>query len=127
MLKTRQSLIFILLSIVFSILAVVLLGFGLLKFQENSDTYLLSDILASGFLCLLLSLFFAYQHKRRLQFKLTPRYLSVTVIKCSNSDCNFREEREFKRGDYVFKEVGNCPKCNNPLLIESIYARPLRK
>lgn len=127
MFKTKQSLLFIILSIVFSILAIALLGFGLLKFQEDSETYLLSDFLVSGILCLLLSLFFAYQHKRRLQFRFIPRYLSVTLIKCSNYNCNFKEEREFKRGDYIFKEVGTCPKCNNTLLIESIYAKPLKK
>ena len=127
MLKAKQSLVFIFLSIIFSILAIALLGFGLLKFQENADTYILSDFLASGVLCLVISLFFAFQHKKRMQFKLIPRYLSVTVVKCSNSNCNFREEREFKRGDYIFKEVGNCPKCNSILLIESIYAKPIKK
>lgn len=127
MLKTKQSLIFVLLSIIFSILAVILLGMGLLNFQKDEDTYLLSDFLASGILCLVISLFFAFQHRKCIQFKLTPRYLSITVIKCSNRDCNFREEREFRHGDYVFKEDGNCPKCNSILLIDSIYAKPIRK
>ncbi len=47
------------------------------------------------------------------------RKVIVTQLKCSN--CDYRERREFKEGDYVGKEVGECPKCGGKLLVEAIY------
>jgi hypothetical protein len=35
--------------------------------------------------------------------------------------CDFKSSRDFERGDYVLKEVGQCPKCNSPMTISSIY------
>ncbi len=43
----------------------------------------------------------------------------VTQLKCSN--CGYGERREFREGDYVGKEVGECPKCGGKLLVEAIY------
>jgi len=46
----------------------------------------------------------------------------VTVVNCLN--CEFREEREFTVGDFVFKRLGNCAKCGGELFISAIYAVP---
>jgi len=43
----------------------------------------------------------------------------VTQLKCSN--CDYSERREFREGDYVGKEVGECPKCGGKLLVDAIY------
>ncbi len=43
----------------------------------------------------------------------------VTQLKCNN--CDYSERREFKEGDYVGKEVGECPKCGGKLLVNAIY------
>ncbi len=124
--RKSKSFILLFLSIIFSLLSFTFLTLGLIEFQKRTNLQISLDYLASGILCLILSFILAYQHKRYLQFRLTSKYLSITVIKCMNKDCNFKEEREFKKGDYVFKEVGLCPKCNNKLVIASIYARPLK-
>lgn len=44
----------------------------------------------------------------------------VTVISCMG--CGYREEREFKAGDFVFKRLGSCTKCGGELFISAIYA-----
>jgi hypothetical protein len=44
---------------------------------------------------------------------------TVTSIACYGSD--FLEEREFKAGDYINKQVGKCLKCGRELYIKSIY------
>ncbi len=49
----------------------------------------------------------------------------VTVLQCEK--CGFREEREFKEGDYVFKKVGECAKCGGAWIISAIYAKPLER
>jgi len=57
---------------------------------------------------------------RREPLKLGFEPLKVsTLIRCSK--CGFETIREFKRGDYVLKEVDPCPKCNNPTFIYVIF------
>ena len=43
----------------------------------------------------------------------------LTEIVCQS--CGLREVREFKEGDFIFKEVGDCPRCQGKLLITSIF------
>ena len=45
---------------------------------------------------------------------------TVTSIACLN--CDFAEEREFKAGDYINKQLGKCRKCGGELYIKKIYA-----
>jgi hypothetical protein len=44
----------------------------------------------------------------------------ITVIGCKG--CDFREERAFATGDYIFKEVGPCKKCQGVSYIRAIYS-----
>lgn len=49
----------------------------------------------------------------------------MTTIECVK--CNFKNLRKFVKGDYVYKAVGNCEKCNEPMLITAIYAEQPQK
>jgi hypothetical protein len=49
----------------------------------------------------------------------------ITVIGCQG--CDFREERGFIQGDYIFKELGPCKKCPGSSYIRAIYAVPIKK
>lgn len=42
-----------------------------------------------------------------------------TTIMCSK--CGFKNIRDFQRGDYILKEAEPCPKCNEKMVIASIY------
>ena len=45
---------------------------------------------------------------------------TVTEIRCSS--CDFKEIRDFKKGDYVLMPVGDaCPKCHSAMTIEGVY------
>lgn len=44
----------------------------------------------------------------------------VTVISCMG--CDYREEREFKVGDFVFKRLDSCARCGKELFISAIYS-----
>lgn len=52
--------------------------------------------------------------------QVAPKLTTKTVIKCVK--CNYSEIRDFKKGDYILKLEGTCPKCNSPVYIEAIYA-----
>lgn len=79
---------------------VTLLGFSLLFFV----TYLLLK-----------------QLRRKAPIDLKP-FNVVSVITCDH--CSFKEIKRFEVGDYVFKEIGECPKCKHTRVITSIYAEP---
>lgn len=44
---------------------------------------------------------------------------TMTVIKCSK--CEYSEIREFRKGDYIFKDLGKCRDCEGNAYIKSIY------
>lgn len=52
-------------------------------------------------------------------------YKTVTVLKCYG--CDYREVRDFHRGDYVFKKIGACKACNSEIYISAIYSVPMSK
>jgi len=48
-------------------------------------------------------------------------FVVSTELTCSK--CGFKEERDFRRGDYVFKPAGKCPRCGGERVITSIFRR----
>ena len=57
---------------------------------------------------------------RRRVFRPTLRMQPVTTtIMCQK--CGLKNIRDFQRGDYIFKEAEQCPKCNEKMTITSIY------
>ena len=56
--------------------------------------------------------------KMRRQRRVEPR--TLTVVKCVNND--YENTRQFRRGDYVGKVEGKCPKCGSDIIIYTIYS-----
>ncbi|MEM0232428.1 MAG: hypothetical protein QXD66_02950 [Candidatus Nezhaarchaeales archaeon] len=90
--------------------------------QENINiidmltTYLL-------FLVIMLLVFsLLFSATRRRSPMIIKALKTVTVLQCER--CDYKEEREFQAGDYVFKKVGECVKCKGPLYISMIYGLP---
>ncbi len=76
-------------------------------------------LLLIGFLGMALSAYVLLQTRKRIKrlgIKAPP---ITTTIECGK--CGFKNIREFQRGDYVFKEVDSCQKCNENMLITAIY------
>lgn len=47
-----------------------------------------------------------------------------TIEECKN--CKHRLKREFKIGDYVYKDGSNCTRCGASTLITMIYAEYMK-
>ncbi len=85
---------------------------------EGDYTSALSWLLI-GFIGLSLATYMLYQTRRRIRISIKPQSVMTTLI-CEK--CGFKNLREFKRGDYVFKETDEkCPKCNENMYIAAIY------
>jgi len=76
-------------------------------------------LLLIGFLGVALSTYVLFQARRRImRLKMEVPVINTTVecVKCATKNV-----REFQRGDYIFKELGPCQKCNDKMLITAIY------
>ena len=72
-----------------------------------------------GFIGLSIATYMLYQTRRRIRISIRPQPVMTTLI-CEK--CGFKNVREFRRGDYVFKETDEkCPKCNENMYIAAIY------
>ena len=49
----------------------------------------------------------------------------MTTIECEK--CGYKNMRKFTRGDFVYKTVGNCEKCNEPMIMTTIYSEQPQK
>jgi len=54
-----------------------------------------------------------------------PEKQTLTILKCV--ECGQKEVRNYSQGDFVYKIVGNCLKCNNSMQIKQIYSIKLKK
>lgn len=56
----------------------------------------------------------------RKEEKPTPP--TVTEIACDNSECTFKEIRDFQKGDFILKPLETkCPKCQGSMTIQGVY------
>lgn len=76
-------------------------------------------LLLIGFLGMALSAYVLLQTRKRIKRLSIKAPPITTTIECGK--CGFKNIREFQRGDYVFKEVDSCQKCNVNMLITAIY------
>lgn len=72
-----------------------------------------------GFLGLASSTYVLFQTRKRIMRLRIETPPITTTIECKK--CGFKSVREFQRGDYIFKEVEPCQKCNEKMLITAIY------
>ncbi len=102
------------------ILALIAIGVGIAAFYENPNNAEITIwLLVIGFIALAMSGYYMFQSRKHVaSLKLeTPQI--QTAIDCKA--CNGVQTRPFKRGDYVYKEMEQCPKCNSMGMIVAIY------
>ena len=98
--------------------ALAVVGFILLFFGMNDQTIMMYVYSFLGLI--VMSMGFALLTAGRPKEEKPPPP-TVTEIKCN--DCDFKEIRDFKKGDYILKAVENtCPKCQTTgMTIEGVY------
>jgi hypothetical protein len=87
-------------------------------FYEGS-TEVTIYLLAIGFIAMALSGYYLFQSRRHVASLKIDNPSILTAIECTK--CNEKVTREFKRGDYVYKEMEKCPKCESMGMIVAIY------
>jgi cytochrome b subunit of formate dehydrogenase len=107
------------LAVVFLTLAIsfAALIFGINILEQNTEAAWI--LLMFGFFGVAISTYVLFQTRRRLSKLKIVVPPVTTTIECKK--CNFKNVREFQRGDYIFKEGETCQKCNEKMLITAIY------
>ena len=110
------SLAMILITVVLSAIALFL---GLTTYEPQDPTAL--SYMLIGFIGLAISTYLLLQTKRKPSRAAFEMPQVITTILCQQ--CGFKNIRDFQKGDYVFKETEPCPKCNEKMMIASIYRK----
>jgi len=107
------------LLIIFVTLALALAAIVLAVYLYNTEPGIATYWLLLGFIALALSTYVLFQTRQRILRLRIEAPPITTTIECRK--CGFKSVREFQRGDYVFKEVEPCQKCNEKMIITAIY------
>jgi len=103
------------------LVALVCIWQGLVLFLDQGYSDIVSLYLSVGLVTLAMSTYMMYQTRKRMVriISMEMQPLSSTV-QCTK--CGFKNIREFKRGDFVFKETEEiCPKDSLRMVISAIY------
>jgi hypothetical protein len=115
---TRKISIFSLAMIfVIVVLSVIALFLGLATYDPQDPSAL--SYMLIGFIGLAISAYMLLQAQKKPSRSAFEMPRVITTIMCQK--CEFKNIRDFQRGDYIFKETEPCPKCNEKMMITSIY------
>ncbi len=116
--STRISTYLMMIVLIVLALSIVALLLSVSAFTSGNEL-LASFLLLIGFIAMGLSVYVLLQsRKRAASMKIeTPKVM--TTIECRK--CNIKNVREFQRGDFVFKELEPCQKCDDKMIITAIY------
>jgi RNase P subunit RPR2 len=109
----------VVLLIIFLTLALALVALILAASMYVSEPVTAGLLAIMGLAGVALSAYVILQLRRRatrLSVVIPPIMTTVECKKCGNKNV-----REFQRGDYVFKDLDQCQKCNDKMMITAIY------
>ena len=99
-------------------LSIVSLLLSVNAFAAGNDM-LAGFLLVIGFIAMALSVYVLLQSRKRAASMKIEAPKVMTTIECKK--CNFKSIRQFQRGDFVFKDLDPCQKCNENMIITAIY------
>ncbi len=101
------------------ILALVAIIVGVTAFVEKQDVEIAIFLLAIGFISIALAGYILLQSRKRTADLKIASPPIITTIECKK--CGIKTTRDFQRGDYVYKEMEKCEKCEDKKMITAIY------
>ena len=99
-------------------LAIVAMGLALNAFLVGEQTIAIY-LAIIGVIALALSVYVMMQSRSKAAVAKAEAPKTMTTIECRK--CSIKNLREFQRGDYVYKDLEKCEKCDDKMLITAIY------
>ena len=100
-------------------LSVVAIIVAVGAFFETGNAEVTIYLLAIGFIAMALSGYYLFQSRKHVASLKIDNPSILTTIECMK--CGIKTTREFQRGDYIFKELDKCTKCEDKQVITAIY------
>ena len=117
-------LVIILIAFILSLSALYIAVDSIINAPENGVLTSYS-FLAVGFFGLALSGYMLLQSRGKPMRVILEMPRVITTLECPK--CDFKNIRDFQRGDYIFKETGPCQKCEEKMTITAIYREAKKK
>lgn len=114
--KMPMSVLLIMVAILVVCLTTIILA---INYYNTGQSDLASYLLLFGIIVFAGATYSLFQVRRRVMRLKIEAPPITTTIECKK--CGFKTVRAFQRGDYVFKEVEPCQKCNEKMMITAIY------
>jgi hypothetical protein len=99
-------------------LSIVSLIFSVSAFVEGNEL-VAGYLLVIGFIAMGLAGYVLFQSRKRVASMKIEAPKVMTTVECRK--CGFKSIREFQRGDFVFKDLNPCQKCDDTMIITGIY------
>jgi hypothetical protein len=115
---TKISTYLMMIVLIVLALSVVALMLSVNAFMVGNET-VAGYLLIIGFIAMALSVYVLLQSRKRIASMKIEAPKVMTTVECKK--CGFKSVREFQRGDFVFKELEACQKCEDKMLITAIY------
>jgi hypothetical protein len=102
-------------------LSLVSIVWGAYTLYENKESDVQAGIvlIGIGFIAMALAGYIMFQSRKRVASLKIETPPILTTIECRK--CGIKKVREFQRGDYVYKELEKCEKCEDKEIITAIY------
>jgi hypothetical protein len=85
----------------------------------EGDQTVAGYLLVIGFIAMGLSVYVLFQSRKRAASMKIEAPKVMTTIECRK--CGIKNVREFQRGDFVYKDLEPCQKCDDKMVITAIY------
>jgi len=106
-------------SILKNLLLIGLIATGLLFMYIGGADQVFNMVIGFTFICLGTTLFQMGKNPS------DPIRQTLTILKCKS--CGAIKVKNYEDGDFIFKSMGSCDKCNNSIEIHQIYSVKLKK
>jgi hypothetical protein len=121
----RISSFYLAIILVTFILSLSALYIAFANIINQSDLPSSYSFLAVGLFGLALSGYLLMQTRAKPARNILELPRVLTTLECPN--CDFKNIRDFQKGDYIFKENGPCQKCDETMKITAIYREAKKK
>ncbi|UCF44732.1 MAG: hypothetical protein JSW44_02850 [Candidatus Bathyarchaeota archaeon] len=108
-----------------TIIVLIVLGLSVVALILSVNAFIVGNEVVAGYLLIIgfiamgLSVYVLFQSRKRAASMKIEAPKVMSTVECKK--CGFKSLREFQRGDYIFKELDACQKCEDKMMITAIY------
>ena len=107
------------------LIVLIVLALSIVALMLSVNAFIVGNEVIAGYLLIIgliamaLSVYVLLQSRKRIANMKIEAPKVMTTVECKK--CNFKSIREFQRGDYIFKELEDCQKCKDKMMVTAIY------